>query len=161
MVRLAFVFAFLNTTVAALVLGGALAWRNTELTPRQMVSVGDIDFTIGYVQSGDALVGPNDGMPHLIGLGTVTNTGNLTLYFRSGEAHVFSVPPWVATCRTGHFVGSVVPLLQLGSPGGVAPGTTAHDFEVSMAVAKSASKACQGRTLSYTVSITMGTTPSN
>ena len=73
--------AMLFSAVGATVLGGALAWNSTELTPPQTVEVGTVEFTILYVQHPDAMLGPNDGVPNDIGGGTIT----------SGRSRTFSV----------------------------------------------------------------------
>jgi hypothetical protein len=153
--------AMLFSAVGATVLGGALAWNSTEITPPNNVDVGTIDFDILYVQHPDALLGPNDGVPNDVGGGTITNNGTLNLFYEVGSVQIFNVASQHATCNTSNFVGSVTPVLDLAFNQEVSAGETEEGYRVGIAVLPSAPEACMGATVSYLVAITMSTQAAN
>jgi hypothetical protein len=159
--RKIFAGAMLFTALGAAILGGALAWSNTEITPPNQVDVGEVAFTILYVQHADALLGPNDGVPNEIGGGTITNDGDLNLFYASGSVQIFNVASSNGTCNPSNFTGIVTPVLDLAPPGEVSAGDTEEGFRVAIAVNTGAPEACQGATVSYLVSITMATQAAN
>ena len=154
--------AMLFSAVGATILGGALAWNDTQISGPQTVDVGAMGFAIEYVQHPDALLGPNDGTPNEIGGGRLSNTGNLNLFWNAGAVEVYNVDASNATCNPSNFLGVVTPILDLGAGGELSAGAVSQEgYVVDMSVLTSAPEACQGATVSYLVAITMSTSPAN
>lgn len=154
--------AMLFSAVGATILGGALAWNDTQISGPQTVDVGTVGFAIEYVPAPDALLGPNDGIPNRIGGGRLSNTGDLNLFWANGEVQFFNVDAQHATCNVSNFAGAVTPILDLGNGGELSAGAVSQEgYVVDAAVLPVAPEACQGATVSYVVAITMSTQPAN
>jgi hypothetical protein len=160
--------AMLFSAVGATILGGALAWQSTAVSPLQNVGVGALGFNINYTQAPDAQLGPNDGINNHIGDGTVDNTGDYNIAYKDADSWVeitnFTVPNGVpadhGVCNTTNFGGDVSP--EGGSLNSIAPGANGvNGFNVDMNVATVAPAACMGGTVSYIVHVTFETIPTN
>ncbi len=152
--------AMLFSAVGATILGGALAWNDTQQTPPQTVDVGSVEFTIAYTQASDALLGPNDGVPNRVGDGLISNTGDLNLNWSAGTVLFTNVDAQHATCNVSNFAGAVTPYGDV--TGEISAGQLSQEgYFVDIAVLPVAPEACQGATVSYVVSITLATQPAN
>lgn len=153
--------AMLFSAVGATILGGALAWQDTQITDFEQVDVGTVSFAIDYTEAPGQLLGPNDDSPNLVGGGLISNTGTLNLYWVGGQVGMAGTSN-NATCNASNFVGTVTPLADLAFGGELSAGELGQQgFQVDIAVKSSAPEACMGETLTYTVAVTMGTQPVN
>jgi len=153
--------AMLFSALGAAVLGGALAWTNTEVSDINTVGVGTVSFGMEYVQNSGALLGPDDGINNEVGTGLVQNTGQLTIGYHSGGVEILDVTGpagGTAACNTSNFGGAVTWLGQ--SSGSDLANGDIGAFDVGMNVAPGAPDACQGATVSYVVFVTMQTVAS-
>jgi len=153
--------AMLFSAVGATILGGALAWQDTQITDFEQVDVGTVNFAIDYTEAPGALLGPNDGSPNLVGGGLLSNGGSLNLYWVGGQVAMAGTSN-NAACNAHNFEGTVTALGDLAFGGELSAGEQLQEgFQVDIAVKPSAPEACMGETLTYTVAVTMGTQPVN
>jgi hypothetical protein len=140
---------------------------NTEISDLTTIEVGEVSFGLDYAQANNAILGPNDGSPTLVGNGWVWNTGNVNLAYHSGGVDIVDVNDGgLAACDMANFGGTVVPLVTLALPSVIGVGEGSPDpldgdnghFDVTMFVANGAPDACQGTTVDYVVFVTMQTT---
>jgi hypothetical protein len=151
--------AMLFSALGAAILGGALAWNNTQSVSDSNF-VGDVDFSVTFTPNG-AVIGPNDDVFKKVGTGDVTNSGFFSLWFQPdlSSVRIDDVNSLDATCLESHFAGRIVAFAEL--LGEVPPppniGSTADGFDVEIATAGSAPSACQSSVVFWTAYITMGT----
>jgi hypothetical protein len=163
--RKIFAGAMLFSVIGAVILGGTLAWQNTQLVATNVVvPVGTLGWGSIYVQETDALLGPN-GYVTTVGHGTLSNTGdfNIKLLASGSSVLIRNVDSGHSSCDPWNFWGTVQDLT-----GGtvIAPGTSFADgpngpgmaYRVLIGVKDNAPFACMGALVTYDVYITIETT---
>jgi hypothetical protein len=158
--RKIFAGAMLFSVIGAVILGGTLAWQNTQLVAdNETVDVGTLQWGSVYTQSTNAQLGPN-GFTSTVGFGTLANTGdfNIVLLADQSSVVIVNVDQGHASCDTVNFSGAIQDLTG-GST--IAAGTSwangGDAYRVVMTVAANAPFACMGATVTYDVYITVGT----
>ncbi|MCC6381619.1 MAG: hypothetical protein IT304_03875 [Dehalococcoidia bacterium] len=153
--------ALLFSVVGAVLFGGVLAWKSTQIASNNSATVGDLNWTLLYTPN-NSLIGPN-GNDVKVGEGAVTNNGDFNIKLDApaiGEVTVSSVDVGHQLCQVTNFHGAVY--AKLGSSLAVIPdGGTGGDFYVNMLVDQNAPLSCVGATISYDVAINVITTGSN
>jgi len=150
--------AMLFSALGAAVMGGALAWNASESVSGTNF-VGGVNFALGFAPNG-AVIGPNDGIPKLVGSGDVDNNSLYHLYYQPGQSsvHIDDVDSFDATCLEDHFLGSVS--IYDGLMDGIDALTGPEDgFDVRIATLLGAPSDCQNSLVWWTAYITMGTAP--
>lgn len=163
--------AMLFSGLGAAILGGALAWNASETTGLQTIDVASISFDMIYIQSDEAILGPNDGVHRPVGRIWIENDGEMNIAFHSGAVEIVSytkpngAPNDQAACSVTNFGGSLAPTQLLSTQPVIEPGNDAEPpddpphLTVRMAVANGAPDACQGGEVTYRVVVTMQTAP--
>ena len=160
----------LFSALGAVILGGALAWNSSETTGLETIDVASIEFDMIYIQSPDAILGPNDGVHRQIGRLWIYNDGDMNIAFHSSAFEVVNVDipdngvaDDQAACSTANFGGSTIPGQALNTNPEIEPDNEAEPPDdpphliVRGAVATGAPDACQGAEVTYRVVVTMQT----
>lgn len=170
MMRKIFGGAMAFSMVGAVVLGGVLAWSNSE-TYDETSQVGLLDFDLDVSHLGDR-IGPDDGIYRVVDNVRIENTGGSTGYdllYDSGKVDILDVSNPVsgqsdqANCGIQNFVGRVVDLTN-----GKVLLSTSNDpdnlegfVRTEMSVNVGAPAACQSDMVNYRVTINMKTKANN
>jgi hypothetical protein len=170
MMRKIFGGAMAFSMVGAVVLGGVLAWSNSQSFTED-AQVGRLSFDLQWVHNNDR-IGPNDDIYRLTDNITITNTGGSTgfdLLFDSGHVDILDVSNPVfgtsdqANCGTQNFVGAI--LDQTGGAALLSTSANPADMQgnaaAQMKVISGAPNACQSDVVDYRVVINMKTKPGN
>jgi hypothetical protein len=167
MMRKIFGGAMAFSMVGAVVLGGVLAWSNSQ-SFNQSATVGSLAFSLSPTHNTDR-IGPNDNIPRITDNVMIHNTGGGTgfdLVFDTGHVDILDVVNVLGTtdqanCGAPNFVGTVQD--KTGGATLTADTTKTPDglVQVMMAVQSGAPIACEGDTVSYRVVINMKTKPGN
>jgi hypothetical protein len=162
--RKIFAGAMLFSVIGAVILGGTLAWQNTQLVAdNETVDVGTLAWSSTYTQSTNARLGPN-GFTSTVGFGTLTNGGdfNIVLLPLASSVVIVNVDQGHASCDPANFSGAVVDntggsTIPAGTSWADGPNGPGDAYWVRMTVAENAPFACMGATVTYDVYITVGT----
>jgi hypothetical protein len=161
--------AMLFSGLGAAILGGALAWNASETTGLETIDVASIEFDMTYIQSPEAILGPNDGVHYPVGRIWLENDGEMNIKFHSSAVEIVSytksngAPDDQAACAVTNFGGSTTATQALNTQPILEPGNDAEPADdpphltVNMAVAAGAPDACQGGEVTYRVVVTMQT----
>ncbi len=167
--RKIFAGAMAFSVIGAVILGGALAWNQTQTITGNTVSVGDLSFNAVYTQSAAAQLGPNDGIANTLGTLDFTNTGDFNLILVSSTQQapngsrviVLNVDQGHASCSTANFTGGVQdqgsPVFAAAPPSPGVPITYSNAAKVVMAVGLTAPNACIGATVSFDILVVVAT----
>ncbi|MFN0095453.1 MAG: hypothetical protein ACKVVT_11860 [Dehalococcoidia bacterium] len=150
------------SVVGAAVLGGTLAWESDQISGPQSVNVGALEWTLGYAQVTDALIGPN-GTVVLLGHVALSNDGDFNLTIPDGdglgeviiESVVTETGANHAACDAYNFFGDVQ---NTSWDDELEPGEIeSFAARVVMGVADDAPEACIGATVNYFVRVAVVT----
>ena len=149
----------LFSVIGAVVLGGSLAWTETQISAVQQSTVGDLAFSLQCATTGE-LLGPN-GSTSTVGNCQVTNDGTFNLAFNpAGSSTYITGTNDGAACTAGNFIGAMIPGGDFVVPGFVlAPGDVGQGLQGKILTLGTAPNGCQGVVVSWVMAVTMETSP--
>jgi hypothetical protein len=150
MMKKLFLLAATVTMLAALVIGGVMAWTGAAAGGANG-QTGKVAFSIYDLQPTSALVVP-DNQWKIVGNGGITNSGDIPVHVTGGSATVNSIVSRTAAVCLDNMLGAVT--VTNSGPVGIGE-SYGGLYSVSVKMDGDAEDVCQSQTFSYVVDITV------